>query len=135
VEQDYFRQVREIRRELIPYLKDARSWGHKAVIKKDKLMVNGRTYSLKELKEKIKPATRSDSVDNSVGGMRQEEEMIQQDKVYRETSSSFVGSKRGKERSHSTTAETSRFRRDDTRQQRERGGRGQVARSKGKSDI
>jgi hypothetical protein len=55
VEQDYSRQVREIRRELIPYLKDARSRGHKAVMKKDKLMVNGRTYSLKELKEKIKP--------------------------------------------------------------------------------
>jgi hypothetical protein len=52
VEQDYSREVREIRRELIPYLKVARSRGHKAVMKKDKLMVNGKTHSLEELKEK-----------------------------------------------------------------------------------
>jgi hypothetical protein len=74
-------------------------------------------------------------VDNPDGGMRQEKKMIQQDKVYKETSSSFAGSKRGNEGSHCTTAETSRFRRDNTRQQRERGGRGQEARSKGKSDT
>jgi hypothetical protein len=35
VEQDYSREVREIRREQISYVKDARSRGHKAVMKKD----------------------------------------------------------------------------------------------------
>jgi hypothetical protein len=117
VEQDYSREVREIRRELRPYLKDARSRGHKAVTKKDKLILNGRTYSLEKLKEKTKLATRSDGMDNPDSGLRQKEKMIQQDRVgrnevYRETSLSFASSKQGKQGSHCTTAETSRFMRD-----------------------
>jgi hypothetical protein len=77
VEHDYSREVRERRRELIPYLKDARSRGHKTFIKKYKLVVNRRAYSLGELKEKIKLMTRSGSMDNPNGGMRLEEEMNQ----------------------------------------------------------
>jgi hypothetical protein len=42
VEQDYSREVRETRRKLVPYLKDARKRGCRAFLKKDKLMVNGR---------------------------------------------------------------------------------------------
>jgi hypothetical protein len=78
VEQNYAREVREIRRELIPYLKDARSRGHKAIMKKNKLIVNGTIYSLEELKEETEPVMRSGSVDNPNGEKRQEEEMIQQ---------------------------------------------------------
>jgi hypothetical protein len=44
---------RKIRRELIPYLKDAKKWGHKAFLRKHALIVNGRTYDLNYLKENI----------------------------------------------------------------------------------
>jgi hypothetical protein len=44
---------RKIRRELIPYLKDAKKWGHKAYLRKHALIVNGRTYDLNHLKENI----------------------------------------------------------------------------------
>jgi hypothetical protein len=133
VEQDYAREVREIRRKLIPYLKDARGRGHKAVMKKDKLMVNGKTYSLRELNEKIKPVMRSGSVDNPDGDKRQEEEMIQQGIDYREMSLRFANSERGQEGSHCTT-EIPKSRREDIRQQCERGGRGEATGSKEKSD-
>jgi hypothetical protein len=59
-----------MRRELIPCLKDARSRGHKAIMKKDKLLDNGKIYSLEELKEKIEPVMRSGSVDNPDGGKK-----------------------------------------------------------------
>jgi hypothetical protein len=133
VKQDYAKEVREISRELIPYLKDARSRGHKAVMKKDKLMVNGKIYSLRELKEKIKPVMRRGSMDNPDGDKRQEEETIQQGIDYRETSSRFADSEQGKEGSHCTT-EIPKSRREDIGQQCERGGRGEVTGSKEKSD-
>jgi hypothetical protein len=73
-------------------------------------------------------------VDNPDGEMKQEQEMIQQGNDYREMSPRFAGSERGKEGSHCTTAEIPKSRRDDIRQQRERGGRGEAAGSKEKSD-
>jgi hypothetical protein len=54
IEQDYTSETRQVRRDLIPYLKEARNEGHRAVIKIDKLIVNGRPYELKYLKENIK---------------------------------------------------------------------------------
>jgi exonuclease III len=44
---------RKIRRELIPYLKDAKKWGHKPFLRKHALIVNGRTYDLNYLKENV----------------------------------------------------------------------------------
>jgi hypothetical protein len=44
---------RKIRRELIPYLKDAKKWGYKAYLRKHVLIVNARTYDLNNLKENI----------------------------------------------------------------------------------
>jgi hypothetical protein len=53
VEQDYSREVvREIKRELIPYLKNTRSRGYKAFMKKDKLMVNVKHIAWRNLKKK-----------------------------------------------------------------------------------
>jgi hypothetical protein len=46
VDQDYSREVREIRRELIRYLKNVRSRGYKVFMRTDKLVVNSRLYSL-----------------------------------------------------------------------------------------
>jgi hypothetical protein len=54
IKQDYTWKARQMRRHLIPYLKEARNKGHMAVIKVDKLIVNGRLYELKYLKENIK---------------------------------------------------------------------------------
>jgi hypothetical protein len=54
IEQNYTWETRQIRRDLIPYLKEARNQGHRAVIKIDKLIVNGRPYELNYLKENIK---------------------------------------------------------------------------------
>jgi hypothetical protein len=53
VDEDFSMEDRKIRRELIPYLKDAKKWGHKAFLRKHALIVNGRTYYLNYLKENI----------------------------------------------------------------------------------
>jgi hypothetical protein len=70
VEHDYSREEREIRRELIPYIKDARSMGHKIFMRNNKLVVNGRTYSVGEPEEKLKLVTKKCSMNNPDGGMR-----------------------------------------------------------------
>jgi hypothetical protein len=44
---------RKVRKELIPFLKDAKKWGHKAFLRKHALIVHGRTYDLSYLKENI----------------------------------------------------------------------------------
>jgi hypothetical protein len=64
IEHDYSRQVREIRRGLVPYLTEARKRGHGAFMKKDKLVVNGKLYSLEEVEERIKLSTGSENVVN-----------------------------------------------------------------------
>jgi hypothetical protein len=43
-------ETRSIRRELIPYLKDARRQGNIAFLRKDKLVVNRKIYELEYLK-------------------------------------------------------------------------------------
>jgi hypothetical protein len=47
IEQDYTWETRQITRDLITYLKETRNKDHRAVIKIDKLLVNGRPYELK----------------------------------------------------------------------------------------
>jgi hypothetical protein len=44
VDEDLSMEDRKIRRELIPYLKDGKMWGHKAFLRKHALIANGRTY-------------------------------------------------------------------------------------------
>jgi hypothetical protein len=53
VDEELSMEDRKIRRELIPYLKDAKKWGHKAFLRKHALIVNGWTYDLNYLKENI----------------------------------------------------------------------------------
>jgi hypothetical protein len=62
--------VREIRRKLVPYLKDARKRGHRAFFKKDKLMVTSRLYGVEEVEERIKLSTGNGNVDNPEEEMR-----------------------------------------------------------------
>jgi hypothetical protein len=52
-EQDYSAETRRIRRELIPYLKDARRQGNIAFLGKDKLMMNRKIYELEYLKKNL----------------------------------------------------------------------------------
>jgi hypothetical protein len=40
VDEEFSIETRRIRKELVPYLKDARKWGHKAFLIKDILIVN-----------------------------------------------------------------------------------------------
>jgi hypothetical protein len=54
IKQDYTWETRQIRKDLLPYLKEATNKGHRAVFKIDKLTVNGRPCELKYLKENIK---------------------------------------------------------------------------------
>jgi hypothetical protein len=46
VDDDLSTEGRKIRRELIPYLKNAKKWGHKAFLRKHALIVNGQAYDL-----------------------------------------------------------------------------------------
>jgi hypothetical protein len=54
VDDDLSTEDRKARRELIPYLKDAKKWGHRAFLRKQALIVNGRSYGLNYLKENIR---------------------------------------------------------------------------------
>jgi hypothetical protein len=49
VDEDFAWETRKIRKRLIPYLKDAKRRGHRAFLKKDKLIVNGQAYDLEYL--------------------------------------------------------------------------------------
>lgn len=52
IAEDYSKMVQEIRKSLIPFLKDARNNGCKAIIRYDKLIVNGKMYSPEDLIQK-----------------------------------------------------------------------------------
>jgi hypothetical protein len=54
VDEDLSAETRKIRRALIPYLKDAKKWGHRAFMRKNALIINGRAYNLSYLKENVK---------------------------------------------------------------------------------
>jgi hypothetical protein len=53
MDDDLSLEDRRTRKELIPYLKDARKRGHKAFLRKQVLLVNGKVYGLNFLKENI----------------------------------------------------------------------------------
>jgi hypothetical protein len=53
VDEDLSMEDRKARKELVPYVKDAKKWGHIAFLRKDVLIVKGRTYDLSYLKENI----------------------------------------------------------------------------------
>jgi hypothetical protein len=57
---------RKARKELVPYLKDDKKWGHKAFLRKDVSIVNGRTYDLSYLKENIQLGDKTRQLDNPV---------------------------------------------------------------------
>jgi hypothetical protein len=78
IEQDYTWETRQIRRDLIPYLKEARNKGHRAVIKIDKLIVNGRPYELKYLKENIKLTSEDKTMVTPGNGSHDRQDMNQQ---------------------------------------------------------
>jgi hypothetical protein len=53
VEEDLSMEDRRVRKELIPYLKDAKRRGHRAFLRKGSLIVDGRAYGLSYLKGNI----------------------------------------------------------------------------------
>jgi hypothetical protein len=53
VDEDLSTEERKARRELLQYLKDAKKWGHKAFLREQALILNGRSYGLNYLKENI----------------------------------------------------------------------------------
>jgi hypothetical protein len=53
IEQSYSVEMREIWKELIPYMKDARDRVYRALLRGERLMVNCRLYELGYLREKI----------------------------------------------------------------------------------
>jgi hypothetical protein len=53
VDEDHSIEDRRIRKELVPYLKDAKKWGQNTFLRKDVLIVNGQTYDLSYLRENI----------------------------------------------------------------------------------
>jgi hypothetical protein len=53
VEEDLSMENRKVRKELIPYLKDAKRRGHKAFLRKGSLIVDGSAYGLSYLKGNI----------------------------------------------------------------------------------
>jgi hypothetical protein len=63
---------------LISYLKDARNKGHRAIIKTYKLIVNGRPYKLKYLKENIKLTSEDKTMVTPGNGSRDRQDMNQQ---------------------------------------------------------
>jgi hypothetical protein len=54
IEQDYSMETRRKRRELIPYLKDARRQGNIEFLRKDKLVVNTKIYELEYRKKNFR---------------------------------------------------------------------------------
>jgi hypothetical protein len=46
IHQDYSAEIRKVRKELILYMIDARGRGHRAFLRGEKLVVNGRSYEL-----------------------------------------------------------------------------------------
>jgi hypothetical protein len=53
VDEDFSIDDKQIKKNLVPYLRDAKKWGHKVYLWKDVSIVNGRTYDLNYLREKI----------------------------------------------------------------------------------
>jgi hypothetical protein len=78
INQDYTWETRQIRRDLIPYLKEARNKEHRAVIKTDKLIVNGWPCELQYLKENIKLTSEDKTMVTPGNRSRDRQDMNQQ---------------------------------------------------------
>jgi hypothetical protein len=63
VDENFTIEPNRIRNELVPYLKDAKMWGHKAFVRKDVLMENEQTYSSSYLRENIQLGAKSRQLD------------------------------------------------------------------------
>jgi hypothetical protein len=66
VDEDFSIEHRKARKDLVPYLKDAKKWGQKAFLRNDALVENGRTYDFSYLKENIQLEDESRQLDNPV---------------------------------------------------------------------
>jgi hypothetical protein len=76
VDADLSLETRKIRRRLIPYLKNVTRRGNRAILKKDKLVLSGRTCDLEYLLKDIQLETGS-GVDNpAVTGSRECRKLI-----------------------------------------------------------
>jgi hypothetical protein len=66
VDDDLSTEDRKVRKELIPYLRDAKKRGHKAFLRKGTLIVNGKSYDVNYLKENIQLGDKNGQMDNPV---------------------------------------------------------------------
>jgi hypothetical protein len=64
--------IRKVWKELIPYMIDARGRGHRAFLRGEKLVVNGRSYELGYLRDNIPIEAGRQTVDNPVYATAQE---------------------------------------------------------------
>jgi hypothetical protein len=115
VEEDLPMEDRKVRKELIPYLMDAKRRGHKAFLRKGSLIVDGRAYGLSYLKGNIqvgdvnvdrqmdKPAgPQDDMTQHQTGnGATRESDTSQQEEACEETASDW------KQKSDTSAASTS----------------------------
>jgi hypothetical protein len=62
-EGDLSLECTKLRRGLIPYQKDAKRRGHRACLKKDSVVVEGKTYDLETFERNIQIGARSDELD------------------------------------------------------------------------
>ena len=69
LENDYGKSVREIRKQLIPFMKEARGKGRHAVLRGDKLIVEGRELDLNFCKRHLGGHRSEDLVDQPGGDM------------------------------------------------------------------
>jgi hypothetical protein len=70
-----------MRRGLIPHLKDAKQSGLRALLKKDKLVVYGRTYDLVYMVKNIQLGVKSDGLDIPVKNIVETSEEISQQRT------------------------------------------------------
>jgi hypothetical protein len=64
VHKDFSTEAKRIRKELVPYLKDTKKWGHKTFLRKTVLIVNGWAHDLSYLRENIQLEADSREFDN-----------------------------------------------------------------------
>ncbi|KAF5269716.1 hypothetical protein FQA39_LY08639 [Lamprigera yunnana] len=50
--EDYSKQVQEQRKQLITYIKEARTKGHKVILRSNKLIIDDKSYAIEQLKKK-----------------------------------------------------------------------------------
>jgi hypothetical protein len=66
VGKDFSIEARRIRKELVPYLKDTKKWGHTTLLRKAVVIVNGWTQDLSYLKENTELEADSRKLDTPI---------------------------------------------------------------------